>query len=79
MRAKRDVTRRLLLLGAVRGLEPLSIAVDERDQRDRCPADLGRELDDLVEDGLRDAVEDLVRVERSLARGFSCRASDHAW
>ena len=42
------------------GLEPLSLRVDQRDQRDRHLANLSGQRSEVIEEGFRVGVEDLI-------------------
>jgi hypothetical protein len=62
--AERDLARRLRDVETDAGLEPLAIAVDQRDQADRHLEELPRQPDDGVEVGLRRRVEEAQRRQR---------------
>lgn len=70
MRAERDLARRVAAVEAADGLRPLTLLVDEVDDCPRRPADLGRELHEVVERLLGVGVEDLVRVQVGEALGL---------
>ncbi len=70
MGAERDVTAGLACLEPERGLEPLPLVVHERDQRDRCPADVRRQRREVVEGLLRRRVEHVVFAEHGEAGRF---------
>jgi hypothetical protein len=63
VRAEGDIPAGLALLVTLGGLEPLARLVDQRDERDRRPADLGREGDDVIVFPLEGGVEDAVGVQ----------------
>ena len=70
---------RLALVEAEFGLEPLALAIEERDQRDGHAADLGRHLHEIVELGLGGRVEDVVAGQRGMPARLDPNASvDHA-
>jgi hypothetical protein len=75
--AERHLPRRRPHVPAVTGLEPLPVAVDERDQRDGEVADRRRKRDDVVERGLRGGVEDAEVDETSESLGFVGRDRGH--
>ncbi len=62
MRAERDPPRRLGRVEADPGLEPLSLGVDQADQRDRRAAERRGDARQVVERGLGLGVEDVVRA-----------------
>ncbi len=61
--AERDIAGGLRDLQPHRGLEPLPLLVDQRHERDRGPADDGRERRDVVEQLLARRVEDSRAVQ----------------
>ena len=68
--AEGDVPRGLRLLDANATFEPLAMAVHERDERDGCTANLGRQGGEVIELTLGGGVENLVAVERHETRSL---------
>ena len=68
--AEGDVARGLRQFEAGAGLEPLAVAVDQRDQGDGRIAQHRGEPDDIVVGRFGQGVEDAVGVEFALARVF---------
>ena len=70
VRAERGIARRLRILDAQPGLEPLAVGVDQRHRRHQHPADRGGDRDQVVEGGLRRGIQDVVTLQRAQALGF---------
>ena len=75
MRAERLITRRLGRLEPYASFEPLSLRVDEAEQRNRYLADLRGERDQRVECLFWNAIEDLEAGECCTAH----RLVDRKW
>ncbi len=60
-------------------LEPLAVAVQQRQQRDRRVAQRGGDLHDVLVGGLGQAVDDAVAVEDTLALGFIGHGRRRVW
>ena len=73
MGAEGPLARRLGGADAIARLEPLPVAVDERDQRDWHADQLGGDLGDLVEIPLGRGIENLVLGQFAEAAGFGVR------
>jgi hypothetical protein len=63
MSANRLSEWRFAKIEAILRLEPLPAFGDETDQRNRHPAELPSQFDDIVEGGLRRSVEDIITLE----------------
>jgi hypothetical protein len=61
---------RFLQRHAMARLEPLPLAIDERDQSDRRPHQVRRHSGDAIEDGVRWGIEDRVPVQGIQARSL---------
>ncbi len=77
VRAERDGSRKFAQADPVRRLDPLAVAVDQRNQRDRSVADARGQTRERVEQILARRVEKLVFIEGGKAPLFSTR--DPRW
>jgi hypothetical protein len=68
--AERDVARGRGCVEPVPRLEPLAVAIHQRDERDRHPHDVRSQAREVIERRLRSRVEDLILIQRCEPSAF---------
>ena len=79
MRTERQLSRRFTGVQPLPTLEPLTLGIDQRDQRNRGFADLRRQCRDVVEHGLGRRIKQLKSEQSGEATTFIRRCRWMPW